>query len=134
MPLQLQSSLNHHRIRPSLIEVENLFCRSHTIFFLILLPTARDTSIGPIRKSFLGGILRFRILILLWEVEKSKRAIPYKWELESCEIIRGFQLWPQNLNRITFDLFLAKKLSKTSKIGKNVFLPKRDSNVIRFKL
>ena len=37
--------------RPSLTEVENLFCESHTIFWLILLPKAQETSIGPIRKT-----------------------------------------------------------------------------------
>ena len=37
--------------RPSLTEANNLFCESHTIFWLILLPKAQETSIGPIRKT-----------------------------------------------------------------------------------
>ena len=54
---------------------------------------------------------------MLWEVEKSKCATHYKRGLESCGMMKGFQIWSQNLNRITFDPLLAKtKLSKTDNI------------------
>ena len=60
-----------------------------------------------------------------------------------CKMIRVFQIWPRNSNRITFDpLFLQKKTVKSrdfffSKItikslDLTVFLAKRGSNVIRF--
>ena len=38
--------------RPSLTEVESV-CGLHTIFWLMLFPKARETSIGPIRKFLL---------------------------------------------------------------------------------
>ena len=42
------------------------------------------------------------------EAKKSKCANPYILALESCGIMRRFQNLSQNLNRMTFDPFLAK--------------------------
>ena len=100
-------------IRASLTEVKNLFRKSHTIFWLILLPKAREASIEPIRKKLYRWILRFQILMLLWDVKNSKCANPYKRGLDSFGVTRGFQMWSQNLNRITFDpLFVEKKTAE----------------------
>ena len=56
------------------------------------------------------------ILKLLWEAKKSKHANPNKRGLESCGMMRGFQIWSQNLNRITFDPLSGIKRTKSSKI------------------
>ena len=67
------------RTRPSLTEAENLFCGSHTIFWLILLPKARATNIAPIRKKLYRWILRFQILNLLCMWRKKTLGLKKKW-------------------------------------------------------
>ena len=50
------------------------------------------------------------------ELQKSKCKNHVKWGPIICKMMPGFQIWPQNSNRITFDLLWAKKLSKIGKI------------------
>ena len=51
--------------------------------------------------------------------------------------MRGFQIWSENLNRITFDPLFGKKRSKTGKIpyftSFRPFLARKGSNAIQFK-
>ena len=61
----------------------------------------------------------------------------FKWGAKGCVMMRGFQTWPQSSNRITFDPFLAKKLSKTGNIPdlanfQQFFGGQKGSYVIRF--
>ena len=43
------------------------------------------------------------------EAKNSKCENHVKWEPIICKMRRGFQIWPQNSNRTTFDLLLTKK-------------------------
>ena len=43
------------------------------------------------------------------EVKKSNFEIHIKWEPIMRKMMRGFQIWPQNSNRITFDPFFGQK-------------------------
>ena len=57
-----------------------------------------------------------------------------------CKMMRRFQIWPQNSNRITYDPFFGKKTSNSSKVHtrfsqfSTVFWSIRGSNDIRFEL
>ena len=42
------------------------------------------------------------------EVKKSKSENCIKWGPKICRMTRGFQIWPQNSNRITFDPLLVQ--------------------------
>ena len=103
-PNTIEATTGHHDntwgIRPSLTEVENLFWKSYTISWLILLHKARETSIGPIRKKVDPAISKFEIAM---EGRKIKMCKSLQMGLESCGIIIGFQIWSKNLYRITFD-------------------------------
>ena len=60
---------------------------------------------------------RPKIIEMLWKIEK-KCANNYKCGLESCGMMKRFQICSQNFNRIAFDPpFGWKKLRKTSEIG-----------------
>ena len=52
---------------------------------------------------------------IAWEVENSKCENHFKCGPKKCEMMRGFQIWPQNSNRITFDPHFSQK--KTVKNG-----------------
>ena len=56
-----------------------------------------------------------------WEVKKWKCESHFKWEPIICKIMRGFQVWPQNSNRITFDPLFGQKLSKIGTFHKSLF-------------
>ena len=68
---------------------------------------------------------------MLWEVQKSKCANHYKWLLESCGMMRGFQVRSQNFNQLTFGPLLVKTLSKIGNIPYFASFP--PFFVIRFK-
>ena len=68
---------------------------------------------------------------MLWEVQKSKCANHYKWLLESCGMMRGFQVRSQNFNQLTFGPLLVKTLSKTGNVPYFASFP--PFFVIRFK-
>ena len=93
----------------SLTEVKNSFCGSHTTFDLFYSRKLEKPVSGPSEKPY-RWILRFEIVKLLWDVKKSKCAIPYKWGLESCGMMEGFQIWSQNLNQIKFDALFGHKM------------------------
>ena len=61
---------------------------------------------------------------------------PFILGYKEFALMRGFQKWSQNSNRITFDPFVTKKLSKTGKIPNLAsfehFLANRGSNVIHY--
>ena len=91
------------------------------------------------------------VLKFLWG-QKIKFLIPFHFVVRKITLMRGFQIWSQNSNRITFDPLLKKtvenwpnirffqfrkKWSKTDEISDfasfdSFFLPKRRLNVIRF--
>ena len=73
------------------------------------------------------------ILKLLREAKKQDVQILTNGGLESCGMMRGFQIWSQNLNLISFDPFLAKNWQNTQFCHSYIFWPKRGSNVTRFK-
>ena len=50
----------------------------------------------------------------MW-AQKIKTWKSYQRDPKGCEMMKGFEIWPQNSNSITFDPFLQKK--KLSKIG-----------------
>ena len=93
---------------------------------------------GPSEKPY-RWILRFQILILLWEVEKSKCANHYKRGLETCGIIKhSTNLVSEFKSDNIWSLFGKKKRSELAKLPVllalgRFFLPKRGSKVIRFK-
>ena len=49
------------------------------------------------------------------------------------QMTRGLRIWSQTLNRTIFDPLFDQKLSKNGKIQFWPFLPKRESNIVRFK-
>ena len=53
--------------------------------------------------------------------KKSRRENDNKWGPKRCQMMRGFQIWHQNSNRIKFDPFMAKK--KTGKLAKSGIMP-----------
>ena len=60
-----------------------------------------------------GGVeSEIKFLENAWEVKKSKCENNNKRGPRISQMMRGFQIWPQNSNRITFDPFLAKKRAK----------------------
>ena len=72
-----------------------------------------------------------------WEVKKSKCENHIKWGIIICKMMRGFQIWTQNSNRITFDPLFGQKTVKNGLNGyltnfRVFFWPKRGSDVIRF--
>ena len=58
--------------------------------------------IGPYVTVFVGGGITIG-------TKTSKSANLYKWGLESFGMMRGFQIWPLNLNRVKFDTIFGKK-------------------------
>ena len=120
--------------RPSLTEVKKLFCGSHTIFWLNLLPKARQTSIGPIRKktwSLDTAISNFEIAMGHQKYKKCKSLQMGARKLRHNERIPNLlsEFKPDN---IWSPFWLKKKLSKTWEIGNFAsfrpfyFLPKKD--------
>ena len=75
--------------RPSLTQVENFFCGSQAIFWLILLPKARETSIGPIRKtlSLDPAISNFKSAVGRQKIEMCKSLQMGVRKLENYETI-----------------------------------------------
>ena len=60
-----------------------------------------------------------------------------KWGPKICRMMRGFQIWPQNSNRITYDPIFGQNIIKNwlKRIFcqlSTVFRPKKGSNGIRF--
>ena len=43
------------------------------------------------------------------EIKNSEYGNHIKWVSKRCYMMRGFEVWPQNSNRITFDPLLANK-------------------------
>ena len=82
-----------------------------------------------------------KILRMHWEVKKSKCKNRIKCGSKICKM-RGFQIWPQNSNRIPFHPLLDQKAVKSRDflrifkkiLDLTVFRLKRGSNVIRFEL
>ena len=58
---------------------------------------------------------------ITWEAKKSKCENHINWGLKRCEL-RGFQIWLQNSNRVTFDPFLLKK-QLVENMPNRVYLP-----------
>ena len=54
---------------------------------------------------------------ITWEVQKSKCENLIKCGPKRCEMMREFQSWHQNSNRLTFDPLFLQKLSKYAKSG-----------------
>ena len=65
-----------------------------------------------------GGV-ESEFFLNAWEVKKSKFENIIKWEPIISQMMRGFQIWPQNSNRTTFDLILDKKLSNIGILENN---------------
>ena len=49
-------------------------------------------------------------------VKKSKCENNIKWGSKRCEMMRGFQNWPQSSNQVTFDLVSGKNCRKWAKL------------------
>ena len=54
-----------------------------------------------------------------WEVKKSNCENHVKWGPIIYKMMRGFQIWPLNSNRIAFDPFFGKKTVEDRDIFKN---------------
>ena len=65
----------------------------------------------------------FQIFENTLEVKKSTCEDHVKWGHILRKMIRGFQIWPQNSNRITFDPFLGQKLSNLGFFSKSLENP-----------
>ena len=51
----------------------------------------------------------------IWGAKKSKYVNFYRLGYGSCKMMRGFQIWSQNLNWITFEPVLGKKCQQWAK-------------------
>ena len=71
-------------------------------------------------------ILAFEVTKILWEVKKSKCENLNNFGPKISEMMRGFQIWPQNSNLITFDPLFGQKTVENRDIFKNPsFLAKK---------
>ena len=71
---------------------------------------------------------------ITWKVQKSKCENNIKWGPKRRKMMRGFQIWPQNSNRITFHPHFAQKAVKNWQNTRfslflTVFWSKRGTNV-----
>ena len=64
--------------------------------------------------------MRFQFFEDAWEVKKSECENDVKWGPITCKMMRGFRIWPQNSNRITFDHLLGQKTVESRDFLKNL--------------